>query len=675
MNNEKLFMPPTITDEDIVWATSLLGLSKDAFFGQDGTDPRAEVLKTMTPLDVAACPGSGKTTLLVAKLAILARKWQAPTCGICVLSHTNAARYEIESRLGSTSVGQSLLSYPHFVGTIHSFVNTFLALPWLRSLGYSVKMVNTEISQTRRWKALSRAIRARLEENHYGASLLSVVSASLELNPIKWAGGLLKPTGSMYQAIQKVCRQSVEDGYFCYGEMFVWARDLLAKRPSVASVLQGRFPLLFIDEAQDNSEDQSRLLHLVFMDGDRPVVRQRFGDTNQAIYDFVGATAATTDQFPNVALRKQLPNSHRFGQRIADIADPLGLVPHQLKGQGPKQVLASGLAEGRHTIFIFDVSNIDRVLPAYARLLLDTFSKEELRKGSFTAVGQIHKHLGDDHKPRHVGHYWPDYDPEIAGSDPMPRTFVQYIYISQQEASMLGQAYPAAEQTSRAVLRMAGMVTKTFVVQPHRNSYRYILRLLDNSPEVRRRFCRMVEAIAGKRELCTEELWTTQWSKVVLEAVEVVCGCAVASSEAEEFLVWTDKPVAPMAANRKSGAGDNVYRYPEAGKEVAIQVGSIHSVKGKTHTATLVLETYWQDKKGRHNLELLLPWLCRTKYGTESAGVQQQSRLKLHYVAMTRPTHLLCLAMMRNTLQGSSGKLDEKLVKSLTGRGWNIQEV
>ena len=93
MGDDPPFDPPAITDEDIRRASSLLKLPDGAFHGETGTDPRQEVLKSMERIDVAACPGSGKTTLLVAKLAILAEKWQHRTRGICVLSHTNAARH------------------------------------------------------------------------------------------------------------------------------------------------------------------------------------------------------------------------------------------------------------------------------------------------------------------------------------------------------------------------------------------------------------------------------------------------------------------------------------------------------------------------------------------------------------------------------------------------------
>ena len=111
-----------VSEADIDWVCELMKLGPlDA--------ERREFLKSVSTVDVSACPGSGKTTLVVAKLAILTRKWKSSTRGICVLSHTNVAREEIEHRLGKTEIGQRLLSYPHFIDTIHGFVNRFLAIP------------------------------------------------------------------------------------------------------------------------------------------------------------------------------------------------------------------------------------------------------------------------------------------------------------------------------------------------------------------------------------------------------------------------------------------------------------------------------------------------------------------------------------------------------------------
>ena len=101
-----------------------------------------------------AVPGSGKTTTLVAKLAILAKKWPFSNAGICVLSHTNVAREEIESKLGNTVEGKQLLSYPHFIGTLHSFFDTLFVLPWLHSKGITENVIETDYVSLLRWKKL-----------------------------------------------------------------------------------------------------------------------------------------------------------------------------------------------------------------------------------------------------------------------------------------------------------------------------------------------------------------------------------------------------------------------------------------------------------------------------------------------------------------------------------------
>src|SRR5262249_34380212 len=163
--------------EDVAWACGVLGLPPWAFSGSDGKDPRLEVIKSLDPLDVAACPGSGKTTLLVAKLAMLARHWTARRHGICVLSHTNVARREIEEQLGSTQEGKRLLSYPHFVGTIHGFVNEFLAIPWVRSKPLPIRMIDDDVCLRRRWSKLPTNTRYGLQKRNYDHQVLRIADA------------------------------------------------------------------------------------------------------------------------------------------------------------------------------------------------------------------------------------------------------------------------------------------------------------------------------------------------------------------------------------------------------------------------------------------------------------------------------------------------------------------
>ena len=135
-----------ISDDDIDWVEDLLKINFD--------EDRRRIIKSLESRDVQAFPGTGKTTLLVGKLAILARKWNYSNCGICVLSHTNVAREEIEERLGKTEEGSRLLSYPHFIGTLHSFFDSFVSIPWLRSQGIKINLVDNEIVLRLHWGAL-----------------------------------------------------------------------------------------------------------------------------------------------------------------------------------------------------------------------------------------------------------------------------------------------------------------------------------------------------------------------------------------------------------------------------------------------------------------------------------------------------------------------------------------
>lgn len=113
-----------ITDDDIRYAESIL-LPEDKIFDQE----RKTFILNFGTIDLQAVPGSGKTTALLAKLVVLERKLPFEDgSGILVLSHTNAAIDEIKEKIQKHC--PKLFSYPNFIGTIQSFVDEFLAIPF-----------------------------------------------------------------------------------------------------------------------------------------------------------------------------------------------------------------------------------------------------------------------------------------------------------------------------------------------------------------------------------------------------------------------------------------------------------------------------------------------------------------------------------------------------------------
>lgn len=71
------------------------------------------------------------------------------------------------------------------------------------------------------------------------------------------------------------------------------------------------------------------------------------------------------------------------------------------------------------------------------------------------------------------------------------------------------------------------------------------------------------------------------------------------------------------------------------------------------------------------NLRKLLPWLLgkKPKGGSDNSGEAAAliDRLKLHYVGMTRPSHLLCLARRKDTFKPAE-------IDLMRARNWRVIE-
>lgn len=679
MSDLATFEMPVITDADISVVTARMRLPDNAFSGEDGRDERAVVFKEMGDIDVCACPGSGKTTLLVAKLGALMSKWSFPAHGICVLSHTNVARNEIGERLGTTPAGSRLLSYPHFIGTIHGFVNQFLAMPWLEANGFKVKVIDTNLALKRRWFSLPRKLRWALENTrHLNPSILKATSSDFSLRSIKWGKGVLGAETPTHKQFVEAVKISVTEGYFCYEEMFVWANDFLDKRPAYAETLRMRFPLVLIDEAQDTTAEQGALLERIFKAGGSSVVVQRYGDPNQAIFNHDGEENPCSNDiiFPQEGIQRDLPTSHRFGQKIADLADPLGLSPYTMVGCGPTKIGGGSVGDVKNTIFLFDDQDgAKRVSDSFADLLFETFSSDQLLLGVFKAVGQVHKQTDDKNFPKNVGHYWDLYDPMLSRVEPVPATFVEYVLAGCQRAEVIGEMFPAFDKIADGFLKLLDFVDFKDLTTGYgpRGKHRRVLRILETVPEqlsVYRAFC---HDFAVKETLLTKSLWEDEWMGKISAVVHAATGSNPQEvGPAKSFLNWTSVDIENNRKEPSRFATGNTRTFSKGDSTVSVQFGSIHSVKGETHTATLVLETF----KSAHNLHSISPWLTGRNVGSAKKCTSENlKRLKLHYVAMTRPSHLLCLALHRPSFFAKANDNGTEMLKLLESRGWQISLV
>jgi len=88
-------------------------------------------------------------------------------------------------------------------------------------------------------------------------------------------------------------------------------------------------------------------------------------------------------------------------------------------------------------------------------------------------------------------------------------------------------------------------------------------------------------------------------------------------------------------------APTNAYEF----KGGTIDVSSVHAVKGETHTATLLLETFFYGYDVHRILSQLKGKLAT---GRETERVQES--LKVAFVACSRPTHMLAIAIHADTV-------------------------
>lgn len=115
----------------------------------------------------------------------------------------------------------------------------------------------------------------------------------------------------------------VRRGLVEYSDQVALALEILRRQPRVAQVERDRFRVVLLDEYQDTSVVQARLLAELF--GGHPVMA--VGDPNQSIYGWRGASASNLDDFATAFgatdKRFALSTSWRNGRQILDTANSI----------------------------------------------------------------------------------------------------------------------------------------------------------------------------------------------------------------------------------------------------------------------------------------------------------------------------------------------------------------
>lgn len=624
-----------ISDQDIESTEKLL-LPKGAHFPEDARN----VIRCWHSADVAACPGSGKTTVLLAKLKLLVDRMPLENgAGICVLSHTNVAVDEIRKRL--SGYADKLLSYPNYIGTIQSFVDRFVTMPYLRNIAgrnvqavdnltYAQHMLN-RMQNSAKYRALDYVTKNSFETSDQFTERLEHIQAlyvrydgALCVGKRKSAlAGADKPSTKQYNAL--IADLLKYEGIIRYQDAYSYARTAVDALPETyTDLFSSRFQYVFIDEYQDCDSIQRQVIATIFNSTKCTVIK--IGDSDQTIYN--SSEDKTPDWVPQDGFLPIL-TSCRYSQEIADVIC-------KLKNGNKNIVTLAGTTGVKPILLIFDPEKIDKVIGEFINVL-ETHGLYD-NKGVYKAIGAVRKKGSSGLK---IGSYWSEFD----GSAKKQCEYNYWVLVDDITTSLLeGNLYKAERIVRKLLCRIFHYARLKHPISGKEYSVATIKRLLDD--ECREIYRQWIYEMSRTQNIemetidCLMRQKINEILKVKHPNVDDIFDCLP-----EYFL---DK-VAVVSQTEKSEK--NIFIDPIRGRR--IEFDTIHGVKGETHDATLYLET---DRQGASDLNRILPYYGVGRLG--SSNLFDYSR-KLAYVGMSRPKKLLCVAMQAKTYEKSKGAFDD----------------
>jgi DNA helicase-2/ATP-dependent DNA helicase PcrA len=636
--------------------------------GCDFDDPnQREFLTNTGSCDVQAVPGNGKTTLIVAKLALLSRSWKSRTHGICVISHTNAARQEVERRLASHPAASAFLTYPHFIGTVTAFIDRFLALPYLRGFGWPLQRIDDDLFSTvalarYREKPTLRASSlanggARRHQVETWVSNLQMASdfearvgevpTRLQVRQLNGQPGASTNSG---RELEELKADLVKSGFFRFEDMTALAERALNQSPALLQRIRARFPLVLLDEAQDTSGSQLRLLNRLFSEN---VAYQRMGDQNQTLYE--DEELGPDDYWRAGEGAIPLNTTRRFGGDIARFAS-------RLTARSPQQIEGVKDQVSHRAIILFDKQTISRVLPEYANQIRANCEKQLSVTGDLWAVASRHNLYRDNtgEWPKSLVDYCPEY--RSGGRRRLtPETLcsaLRGVCVLHQAAKSPAEVMQLITGALTELLNRHGMLD-TFNQRVSRRTLWQTLAARDpNLPLRARRLIR-------DRILYGTVAWNeVGWDQFCAD-LQRLLGFAAPYADSAIGYIHFD----PEGAQTQ-GAPQSKTEFVDG--SVTIKLGSIHSVKGRTVDSVLVVET--EVRKGaalamrRMDVASVLPSALgveQLNFNTNAALLSAATNV---FVGVTRPRHLLALAVRK-------GAVSETSIEAANAQGWIVCDV
>jgi len=253
------------------------------------SDEQKVYIQTSGKVILNACPGSGKTTTVAHKIYSLIQNWDnnySKNAGIVCLSFTNVAKNEIAEKF--REINGFSLPYPHLISTIDSFVNSYITLPF----AHKVKDVGKRYRIIDDMNYLNGVFLSNWNlKNQFGTLLHRFDPSKIDFtasNGIAWDGHDKSADADFVKYGKAVKTIQFSYGLLKTSDSAFFALHIFKKFPRLAKYLAAKFPYLIIDEAQDTSEIQHSILEMLYNEGLENI--DLVGDPYQCLYQWRDAS-------------------------------------------------------------------------------------------------------------------------------------------------------------------------------------------------------------------------------------------------------------------------------------------------------------------------------------------------------------------------------------------------
>lgn len=557
------------------------------------TEEQKEFLDTEGKVVVKACPGSGKTYTVVQKLLLYVDNWKDYHRGVAVLSFTNVASNEIYEKAQSIHGSLGKIGYPHFIGTVDSFIDEFIVLRYGHLL--TSGKVRPRLALSDMWKIPFKYWRAECRRNGC-VDNIEQFYYGVDNNFYK---GNKQVQCEQRNAWPLPCQQYKkilsDKGIVFQNEAALFAYQLLKKYPKVAEAIAERFPIIIIDEVQDTSVNQMAVFDLLSDSGMKSMFL--VGDPDQSIYEWRNANPECFIQKLEDSRWKtiELTGNFRSSQNICNVTS---FFSSSLNGTTSNNAIGAWKNEPEKPVLLLTKDNPEGEIIDY---FIDKCKEMQIeispKNVAVLTRGRVYSYTD-------ISGLWKSKEIELYA-----KAAYEWKYGSRKkaykEASKASYSMIFNEEADEYVMKQ-----KIRECSNEESWKEYVIDALIDMPDV--------------------EIGIAEWVKKFSSVFGAVC-------EKHGYKISLEKDIKDIfkikQRDKKSPDFKEIplRKFFEKKIENNYTRASIHGVKGESYDAVLV---YIKSRTGN----TLTPKLLME-------GTLEQELMRLAYVAMTRPRRLLMLAM------------------------------